>query len=341
MAIYNFYNFAILDPRPVPAAYAANDLVFQNPIGVFGIEVTVPALAGRCGLGNLDPQHRGGRPDQAAIEAAYWILGGNLPPDGATLATIRADLDSIGTMVILEVKAIEREAVAATMAAGYPEEDALWGGSSLEGREFWARLTAVAESDRFARGGWPGQKALPTVENPWPEGQTPLVAIGAAVADFKVPLEERVAFMRKWLLFGKEPEKYCAAVEAERADMIRALEERRITVRTACGNRIAVVESAHRAATNVGYSLAPVVVALNPEFRIQGGEPHRKFTIAQFESGYLDIRAAFVELNEFDGAATPENRWGGTPTVGGSPQGVSSTLTVDQAVKVVERHLTQ
>ncbi len=38
---------------------------------------------------------------------------------------------------------------------------------------------------------------------------------------------------------------------------------------------VAVVASAHRAATGVGYMLAPVVVALNPEFRVQGGKPHR------------------------------------------------------------------
>ncbi len=96
---------------------------------------------------------------------------------------------------------------------------------------------------------------------------------------------------------------------------------------------VAVVTSTHRAATGVGYMLAPVVVALNPEFRVQGGEPHRKFTICQFSSGYCDISGALQELSEL------EKGWGGSPSIGGSPQGVSSTLTTEQVVEVITRHL--
>lgn len=31
--------------------------------------------------------------------------------------------------------------------------------------------------------------------------------------------------------------------------------------------------------------------------------------------------------------------WGGSPTIGGSPQGVSSRLTIDEVVAVVEKYL--
>ena len=79
--------------------------------------------------------------------------------------------------------------------------------------------------------------------------------------------------------------------------------------------------------------LAPVVVALNPEFRFRGGEPHRKFTVCQFSAGYCDIPGALRELNGL------EEGWGGSPTIGGSPQGVSSALTVEEVVRVVTRHL--
>lgn len=95
------YKCATLDPRNISAAQVANDLVFQNPDGVFGIEVTVPALAARCSLGNLDPQHGEQIGHQSAIEAALTC---ELPPDGTTIATIRADLDSIGAMVILVLR---------------------------------------------------------------------------------------------------------------------------------------------------------------------------------------------------------------------------------------------
>jgi len=96
-----------------------------------------------------------------------------------------------------------------------------------------------------------------------------------------------------------------------------------------------VVESTHRAATSVGYSLAPVVVALNPSFKQGPSEPYKKFTVCQFAfaGGFADIKSVLAELNELEAG------WGGSPTIGGSPQGVSSKLTIDEVVAVVEKHL--
>ncbi len=96
---------------------------------------------------------------------------------------------------------------------------------------------------------------------------------------------------------------------------------------------IAVVDSTHRAATMVGYSLAPVVVARNPAFKLGGGDAHIKFTVCVFEPKFADIKSALSEL------AVLEAGWGGSPTIGGSPQGVSSMLTTEQVVEVVARHL--
>ncbi len=303
------YRYAIFDPRPT--GKKTNERVFAAG-GVYGIEVTIPALAERC-IANLDPQHTGGDANRAAIEEA---LTAELPPEGATLATVRVDLDSVGAMAVLTLRAK---------------------GESLE--PAMDRIHLVAESDKFARGGWPGRRPLPTRDNPWPEEQAsagssrPLAAIAVAVSDFRVPIEERVALMERWLLTGEEPAKYREKVEKERAEMISALESGVIKVREAAGGKIAVVESIHRAATSVGYCIAPVVVALNPEFRFQGGESIRKFTVCQFEAGYVDLRAVFADLSEL------EPGWGGSPTIGGSPQGISSTLTTEQVVEVVERHL--
>jgi len=66
------YKFAILDPRPIPAAIEANDKVFASG-PVYGVEVTVPALAKRCTF-NLDPQHTGGDASRAAIEYAVGLV---------------------------------------------------------------------------------------------------------------------------------------------------------------------------------------------------------------------------------------------------------------------------
>jgi len=304
------YQFATLDPRNIPAAIEANDKIFADP--VYGVEVTVPALAKRCTF-NLDPQHTGGDANRAAIEDA---LTTELPTDGSTLATVRADLDAIGTMAIFNLRAK---------------------GESL--KSAMERIEMVATADKFARGGYSGPRPLPTRSNPWDESSAtaessrPLAAIAAAVMDFKVLLTDRVTTMEKWLLTGEEPQQYRTQVEKERLDMITAMETGQIKSETRSDGRIAVVESTHRAATSVGYSLAPVVVALNPSFKQGPGDPNKKFTICAFEAKFADIKSALAEL------ATLEAGWGGSPTIGGSPQGVSSTLTIDQVVEVVAKHL--
>jgi hypothetical protein len=308
-------KFATFDPRPIPVAEEANNLIFAGaPQGVLGIEVTMPALAARCVQGNIDPQHSGGDINRAAIEEA---LVTTLPacPSEVTLATVRADLDAIGSMAILNLRAK---------------------GESLE--PAMERINMVAIADKLARGGW-SPNPIPTRSNPWDESSAtaessrPLAAIAAAVMDFKVALGDRVATMEKWLLTGEEPEQYRVQVEKERLDMITAMETGQIKSETRSDGRIAVVESTHRAATSVGYSLAPVVVAFNPSFKQGSGEPYKKFTICAFEAKFANIKSALAEL------AALEAGWGGSPTIDGSPQGVSSTLTIDQVVGVVAKHL--
>lgn len=309
------FSFTTLDPRPISAATDANNKVFQNPVGVLGIEVTVPTLAERCNLGNIDPQHSENK-DQAAIEAA---LVAELPPTDATLATVRADVDSVGVMAIL---ALRRK------------------GKALDGNEgLQERVRQIAESDRFARGGWPGKRPLPTADNPWSDssgaavdGNKTLAGIASAIADFKLPLDQRVGLMETWLETGDEPEEYRKKSEAERMDMVRALETGEIQVSTTYDGRIAIVKSKHTAAMSVGYTQAPVVVAQNPELPGQDGSKYNKFTIAQFEGGYVDMNAVLKELNQ------REEGWGGSANIIGSPQGTSSQISTEEVTQIVARH---
>lgn len=330
-----YYRFALLDPRPIPAAAEANEAVFASG-PVLGVEVTVPALAGRCSLGNIDPQHTDGDTSRAAVEAIidrFVVSGEDFPERQTVLATVRADLDAVGAMAILEIA--QWESCSQTVDTGIvPAVDQVFSADALE------RIALIASADKFARGAWPGQRPLPTTENPWPkeaEGSVDstrsIAAIAAAVADFRIPLDQRVEWMMRWLTSGEEPESYRTKVEAERAEMIRALETSEISISLAAGDRIAVVESTHRAATAVGYAHAPVVVALNPAFRLGQGEPHRKFTVCAYTAQVADIRGALAEL------AALEPGWGGSPTIGGSPQGVPSTLTIEEVVGVVQKYL--
>ena len=317
------YTFALFDPRSIEDAKAKNDKIFENAgdSGVLGIEVTIPALADRCALGNIDPQHSVGDATRAAIEVAREC---DVPPEWATLATVRADLDSVGAMAVIAIRAELGELGFAHARTNLGIDIA---------------IDKIADADKFARGPWPGRRELPSQDNPWPEGGAAsetrdLAAIAACVADFKLPIEDRVAHMRHWFLTGEEPEVYRLRVEAERRDLIDALGEdrREIMVLEKADGRIAFVHSTHRAAMMIGYCFAPVVVAVNPEFRLGGGDPHTKITIAAYSPEYADIKAALGELAE------REPGWGGSPTIGGSPQGVSSTIPVEDVIEVVSRH---
>jgi len=290
------YNFIQLNPRLS---------------GLYGIEVTVPGIAARCDLGNLDPQHTGQDSFTASIEAALTI---ELPPDNALLGTIRRDPDSVGTMAVLEMR---RE--------------------NIDLNPAMERIMKIAASDKFAHGGWPGPQSLPTKENPWPlksastEADPRLAAIAAFVSDWQVPIEAAVKGMRVWLLSGEVPVGYQEKVQKEREELIRAIEAGEIKIENREG--IAVVQSTHRAGTTIGYSLSPIAVLRNPEFGFGAGPKVVKFTVCQFEAGYVDLKAVFAELSQL------EPGWGGSPTIGGSPQGVSSTLTLDQVVEIVRKHL--
>jgi hypothetical protein len=106
---------------------------------VFGVEVTVPALATRCNLGNLDPQHSEGRNVAACVAA----LDCELPPDGATLVTVRADADSVAAMAILDGRlrgqdAYLRPEIVDAIGRGDSAPDGPWIRDYRPSREFTA-----------------------------------------------------------------------------------------------------------------------------------------------------------------------------------------------------------
>jgi hypothetical protein len=296
--------FGLLDPRPIPAAKVANEKVFAGG-PVLGIEVTVPDLAKQC-VANIDPQHSGGDATRAAIEVA---LDWPIPEDDVLLATIKPDLDSVGAMAVLSLRGLGIDL-----------------GPAME------RIFVVATADKTRTTDWPGVRTLPTIESPWGDApEQPLAAIADAVCDFKISLHERVIMMKDWLLTGEEPTAYRSRVNHERMDMALALDAGRINVES--NGKIAIVLSTHRAATGIGYMLAPVVVACNPEFRIHGGEPHRKYTVCQYSTGYCDMPNILAKLNAL------EPGWGGSPGIIGSPQGMDSKLIFSDVLEAVMRHI--
>lgn len=286
------YSYTIVDPRPASREAELKRLA-ATP-NVLGIEVTVPELAAACGLGNLDPQHTGGDSTTAAIEEAVSCP---LPPAGATLATVRADLDSLGSMAVLTLRSQGVEITG-------PVAD---------------RVALIADHDK--------NPPAATVEGE----VTPLQALNLPVFNHRLPVADRVALVAEYLTTGSftGQEEAVAQVRRDRAEQAKVAD----TVTLAAGGRIAVVESTSRFAVAAAYQHADVVVAVNPAFRFAGGEPHRKVTVCQARPGLVDLKAVFADLSAM------EPGWGGSPTVGGSPQGVGSQVSTAQVVAVLEKHL--
>lgn len=294
------YRYGLLDPRP------GRDAANAGLLGphTLGIEVTVPALAAACGLGNIDPQHGTAASDIAAIEAC---LVAPVPPANATLVTIRPDLDALGGMAVLSLRRR---------------------GTRLSA-DCLNRVGQIARADRHARGPWPGPRPFPAscgLDHP----ECGVSAMAAAAADLKPSMDARVLRIARWLVAGIEPEGYGESVARERAALAQAHAAGDLSVQPRAAGRIAVVVSTHRAAVACAYCTAPVVVALNPAFTFGSGRPHRKFTICQWQPGHVDLAAACAAL------AALEPGWGGSATIVGSPQGSGSTLSVDTVLAVAE-----
>ncbi|MGH7096307.1 MAG: hypothetical protein ACREE4_01455 [Stellaceae bacterium] len=307
----NSHRFALLHPAPRDDAERRHNDAVLGP-ETLGIEVTVPALAARCGLGNIDPQHTGGGDPRAAIEACLDYEP--LPPAGACLVTIRPDLDAFGGMAVLELR-----------ARGIPLDPAL--------RE---RVGTIAKQDRFAVGPWPGSQPLPKTLRELlalETGGETLAPLAAAVADHALAVEPRVASVVHWLEHGELPATHLRAVEQRTARLLAAISSGDAQFDTIAEGRIALVRGSADGLLRLGYCLAPIVIALNPAFRFRGGPAHIKFTVAQYEQGYVDLAGVVRDLSAV------EPGWGGSATIIGSPQGRSSRLPFDAVTAAVENRL--
>lgn len=287
------FSFIQLDPRPGAS----------NPEFSLGIEVTVPRLL-PSGVANLD--HHGQGATMATPAAVEQALTCELPVDGAVVATIRPDADSVGAMAVLANRGANRRCDERLVAA----------------------IAAVDKHGPLATGF---------------EDLRPLtVAIARKAAAAKVPLPERVAWIAD-LLAGDSAShsEEIAALNREReAEFAQALQFG--SVELAASGKVAVVESTHRYATEIGYQQgAPIVVAYNPRMPVDFRDPakgtYRKFTVCRYnEFVPVDLAEIKDELNELETARCDDGlTWGGQMNIIGSPQGRSSALTKEEVVGIV------
>ena len=295
------YSFGLLTPErrpPVPDPHMQ------------GIEVTDPSLAALCGLGNIDPQHTcdGSGKVLSAIEACCHTP---LPPNGSRLVTIRPDLDALGAMAILTLRAFG------------------WAVSSATAD----RIAMIARVDRYDRGPWPGPRPLPRsgaeLINSWPGPE--LAQLGACMRDATLTVEQRVRNAIRWLKSGVAPPDFHDRIVSEHARLIRSLTLGTSVIETALGGQAAVVKSIYPGALDLGYRRAKIVVAINPAFVFNETTIGRKYTIARWSEDSIDLDRVATRL------AKMEFGWGGQPGIKGSPQFRPSSLSLHQVLCVLRQ----
>lgn len=293
------YTYIALHPRTAT--------VEDVPAGTLGVEVTARHLAQACSLGNIDPQHLDRDASTAAIEAALtWPL----PAEGATLATIRADADSLGAMAVLTLR-----------AQGLPVDT--------------GRVQLIADADKEASGPWPGRRPAPAPE----DLIGPATPVMHLAADYTRPLPDRVELLASWLMDADEGDADDEEIGEYAARALTEAREALAGLQIIEHGPVAVVVGNHRLAMSLGYRYAPVVVATNPAFRWQGGEPHVKHTIARWNSSTspgMDWQGMLDALNKADPAVTDTARWGGSTSIAGSPQGIGSALSTQDVADIVK-----
>lgn len=312
----------MVDPRPT--SQDAMIALLRASAPVYGIEFTLPALAFPNGpdepgllVENIDGQHTS-HPDWAGMAAIEIAAIMPLPDDGVSVAVVRPDADALGAAALLELRR---------------------GGIDLS-LESAARVTYIARYDSFQAGVWPGRKDPAHLRDP---ERVLFAALSAICLDFKTDIVRRVEAMREWILTGdcgglRDAITKVTLSDAKVAEDVKIIEE---------DGRIAILSAHIMGATSVGYCYCPVLIILNDAFRLMGGGEHLKYTICQFEPDrYIDLRAVSAALNEVEECgAWSEDRvwvpgtWGGSTSIIGSPQGVSSSLSVEEVRAIVMQFL--
>lgn len=302
------FEFMVLDPRPASREAMLSKL--RSASSVYGIEVTIPEFAELCEV-NLD--HHGPNDTiytPAACEQA--LTTAKLPKKGALIVTVRPDSDSVLAMSVLAWRALGRE--------DHPSP---------------RLVKLVSKVDRFGPF-FPGDDRTELSKGMDKEY---LSALGQVSAENQMSLAYRVRWAMDWVSCQMDDEHVFYLAEKSE----RELEEARQASELAVDGRIVTVVSKHRFATTLGYELADIVVALNPEmpvnFKDPEAETYRKFTVAR-RSRYvgLDMPRVLDELNSLEDVSDGL-KWGGQENIIGSPQGRSSALSIEQVAEVVKRHI--
>ena len=281
-----------------------------------GIEITDTELNNFFHL-IIDPQHDPiNKSDITSIEYTFnnqenlYNILSNF--EKILLCTIKPDMDSIGTMAIIDLMLNKK--------------------LHLDG-DMILRLKAIAKSDRHGRTNWKNRR-----EDYFHFDHYNIHGLPSGLAymtsDHKIDTYQKVQNMKEYLLEGNfiNLNKYTDNVIKNHKKSIKNTDLSIIIPKKLC-----FVTSNYRGAVAYGYKFCSTVIAKNNNFifginatQIQG----KKITIAQYEDNkYIDLISLKNELNQL------EEGWGGSSVIIGSPQSHPCTLDDKLIISLAIKYL--
>ncbi len=316
------YYYGVLRTDVSPQAASHNDQLLGN--WTLGLEVTDKVLAERCGLGNIDPQHTvGGQGISSAIEAA---LSCALPPDGASLVTIRPDKDSFGAMAVLTLRA--------------------------EGNEKKIDLHLVSWLGAMDSMGFENaRRELPELHEAVGDSREITTAIQVITRSPQLDwtIERRIEAISS-ILTGEMPQEKITRLATLRPRPSSGDYEVEMF-----GSRVAFITAPgdYHKARDWGNRRYPVAVVFDPEYRDEtqsrdSSEPYPRWTLVR-QMGCFDRKGFEEAINRAEAESRKVslinltemgNRWGGPPNIVTSPkgQGHETTLSADAILAIVQEH---
>ena len=276
---------------------------------VIGLEMTVSELAELCDK-NIDPQHTEGNASQCCAKEIYEkapeLLGWfkSKDPEKVVFVTNRVDVDSVASYVLAD--------------------------RYLQGQDLGPKesIEKINEHDAFQGAKWDGPKPIEQAFDP----ENKVAALASSVKVFMIT-PQNIEDVKSFIDTGSVNDTIMNNYRTVQTGIIDRVKSGEIKTEVVGG--VAYVETTLPCATNVGYSMAPVVVAVNPAMKLgPQGEPFRKVSICQHEVGYADLNAVADQLNQIEGG------WGGIPTFKGSKQGENCNVSLSDIKKTVFANLT-
>ena len=281
----------------------------ENGFSIIGLEMTVPDLAKLCDK-NIDPQHTEGNASLCCAKEIYEKAPELLKrftmkvPEKIVFVTNRVDIDSVASYVLA---------------------DRYLNHLDLGSKE---NIEKINEHDAFQSSKWTGPKPIEQAF----DAENKVAALASSVKVFTVT-PQNIKDVETFIDTGEVNETVMNNYRTVQNGIVDRVKSGEIKTEVVGG--VAYVETTLPCATNIGYSMAPVVVAVNPAMKMgPQGEPFRKVSICQHETGYVDINAVKESLN------TKEAGWGGSPTFIGSRQGENCNIDLSEIKKTVFANLT-